>query len=58
MKKYVFGLLACMTLLVVSCETNDITEEDAVYEEAIDRKIKTIPRHGIDRKIKTIPRHG
>jgi transposase-like protein len=37
MKKIVFGLLACVTLFVVSCETNDIAEEDAVYEQGVDK---------------------
>jgi hypothetical protein len=37
MKKVVFGLLACATLLVVSCETNDIAENDAVYEQGVDK---------------------
>ncbi len=38
MKKFVFGLLACVTLLAVSCETSSITEEDALLEtNAIDK---------------------
>ena len=42
MKKVLFGLLACATLLAVSCETNDIAADDAVYEEGVDRtKVRT-----------------
>jgi len=37
MKKFVFGLLACVTLLAVSCETSDISSDDAVYEEGVDK---------------------
>ena len=32
MKKIVFGLLACVTLLAVSCETNSTAEDDSIYE--------------------------
>ena len=37
MKKFVFGLLACVTLLAVSCETNNIAEDDVVYEVGVDK---------------------
>lgn len=37
MKKVVFGLLACATLLAVSCETNDVAAEDQLYEQGIEK---------------------
>ena len=52
MKNVFFGLLACATLLVVSCETNDAVTEDSLYEtESIDRKIKKRNIRAIDRNI-------
>ncbi len=40
MKKFVFGLLACVTLLAVSCEPSNTAEEDGLYEtQSIDRTI-------------------
>ncbi|NNE78106.1 MAG: hypothetical protein HKN31_13665 [Pricia sp.] len=49
MKKVVFGLLACVTLLSVSCEPNNLAEEDAIYEEGVDRtKIRTTNRKSVD----------
>ncbi|NHF60167.1 hypothetical protein FK220_012485 [Flavobacteriaceae bacterium TP-CH-4] len=32
MKKFVFGVLACVTLLAVSCEPSNTAEEDSLYE--------------------------
>ena len=37
MKKFVFGLLACMTLLAASCETSDIASDDVVYDGGVDK---------------------
>ncbi len=37
MKKVVFGLLACATLLTVSCETNDTASVDQLYEQGVDK---------------------
>lgn len=37
MKKVVFGLLACVTLLAVSCETTDTSEDDQLYEQGIEK---------------------
>ena len=48
MKKVVFGLLACATLLTVSCETNDVAAEDNLYQEGVDRtKITTSNRKSL-----------
>ncbi|WP_256439252.1 hypothetical protein [Pseudozobellia sp. WGM2] len=38
MKRIVFGLLACVTLLAVSCETNSTAEDDSIYEVGIEKK--------------------
>jgi len=37
MRKFVFGLMACVTLLAVSCETSDIAADDLVYENGVDK---------------------
>ncbi|MBU2972947.1 hypothetical protein [Zobellia sp. B3R18] len=37
MKKLVFGLLACASLLAVSCESSDVASDDSVYEEGVDK---------------------
>ncbi len=37
MKKVVFGLMACATLLAVSCETTDVASEDQLYEQGVDK---------------------
>ncbi len=37
MKKVVFGLMACATLLAVSCETNDVASDDQFYEQGVDK---------------------
>lgn len=38
MKRILFGLLACGTLMAVSCEPNNTAEEDQLYEQGIDKK--------------------
>lgn len=49
MKKFVFALVGCVALSTVSCETNNISEEDAVYEQGVDRtKIRTTNRKAVD----------
>ncbi len=35
MKRLIFGLLACVTLMAVSCEPNSTTDEDQLYEQGI-----------------------
>ncbi|MDO6809007.1 hypothetical protein Q4603_10305 [Zobellia galactanivorans] len=37
MKKLAFGLLACVTLLAVSCETSDVASDDSVYDNGVDK---------------------
>ncbi len=44
MKRLIFGLLACVTLMAVSCEPNSTAEEDQLYEQGIDK-------NNLDRKI-------
>jgi hypothetical protein len=46
MKRYVFGLLACLTLVAVSCEPNNTAEEDQLYEQSIDRTKIKVPTNG------------
>lgn len=36
-KRIIFGLLACVTLLAVSCEPNNSAEGDPIFEEGIDK---------------------
>ena len=36
-KRFIFGLLACVTLLAVSCEPNNTADEDDLYEVGVDR---------------------
>ncbi len=36
-KRFIFGLLACVTLLAVSCEPNNTAEEDDFYEVGVDK---------------------
>jgi len=39
MKKVLFGLMACATLLVVSCESNDTSNDDSLYQtHSVDKK--------------------
>ena len=37
-KQIIFGLLACVTLLAVSCEPSSIAEEDELFEQGVDKK--------------------
>ena len=46
MKRFVFGLLACVTLMAVSCEPNNTAEEDQLYEQGIDKHKARIPGKG------------
>jgi len=43
-KRIIFGLLACVTLLAVSCEPNNSAEGDVIYEEGVDKR--KIPSQG------------
>ncbi|MEO1013277.1 MAG: hypothetical protein AAFX53_18440 [Bacteroidota bacterium] len=38
MKRLLFGVLACVTLMAVSCEPNDTASEDELYEQGVDKK--------------------
>lgn len=59
MKKLVFGLLACVTLLAVSCEPSNTAEEDSLYDtETIDKTRVKVPTHGIDKTKIKVPTHG
>ncbi len=44
MKRLLFGILACVTLMAVSCEPNSTTDEDELYEQGVDK-------NHLDRKI-------
>ena len=44
MKRLLFGVMACVTLMAVSCEPNATADEDELYEQGIDKT-------KIDRKI-------
>lgn len=37
-KRFIFGLLACVTLLAVSCEPSNTSEEDDLYEVGVDKR--------------------
>jgi hypothetical protein len=37
MKRLIFGILACVTLMAVSCEPNSTAEEDSLYEQGLDK---------------------
>lgn len=37
-KRFIFGLLACVTLLAVSCEPSNTADEDELYEVGIEKK--------------------
>ncbi len=53
MKKVVFGLMACATLLIVSCETNDLASDDQLYEQGVDKtKIPSQAKQGFVDKTK------
>jgi len=36
-KQIIFGLLACVTLLAVSCEPSNTAAEDELYEQGVDK---------------------
>jgi len=36
-KRIIFGLLACVTLLAVSCEPNNSAEGDPIFEEGVEK---------------------
>lgn len=36
-KQIIFGLLACVTLLAVSCEPSNTASEDDLYEQGVDK---------------------
>ncbi len=36
-KRIIFGLLACVTLLAVSCEPNNNADGDPLFEEGVDK---------------------
>ncbi len=38
MKRLVFGILACVTLMAVSCEPNNTADEDQLYEQGVDKR--------------------
>ena len=47
MKRLLFGLLACVTLMAVSCEPNSTTDEDQLYEQGVDKtKIPSTAKKG------------
>ena len=37
MKRLLFGFLACVTLMAVSCEPNSTADEDNLYEQGVDK---------------------
>ena len=43
-KRIIFGLMAAVTLLAVSCEPNSTAEEDNLYEVGVDKT--KIPSQG------------
>jgi len=45
-KRFIFGLLACVTLLAVSCEPNNTAEEDDLYEIGVDKTKITKQKQG------------
>ena len=42
-KRIIFGLLACVTLLAVSCEKSNTAAEDELYEVGIDKGSIELP---------------
>jgi len=36
-KRIIFGVMACVTLLAVSCEPNNSADGDQLFEEGIDK---------------------
>ena len=43
MKRLLFGILACVTLMAVSCEPNSTADEDQLYEQGVDKTKITKP---------------
>lgn len=43
MKKLLFGLVACISLMALSCEPNSTAEEDQLYEQGVDKTKITKP---------------
>ena len=43
MKKLIFGLVACISLMALSCEPNSTAEEDQLYEQGVDKPKITMP---------------
>ncbi len=43
MKRLIFGLLACVTLMAVSCEPSSTADEDQLYEQGVDKTKITKP---------------
>ena len=35
--RFIFGLLACVTLLAVSCEPNTTAQDDELYEVGVEK---------------------
>ena len=40
-KKIIFAVLACATLLAISCSPNTTAEDDQLYEQGIDKRTIT-----------------
>ncbi|HLT50884.1 MAG TPA: hypothetical protein VKZ93_02940 [Arenibacter sp.] len=57
---FAFAFVACASLFATSCTPNNTADEDALYEQGIDRlKVKKLPKNGIDRlKVKKLPKNG
>ena len=36
-KKFIFGLMACLLLVAVSCEPNSTAQDDDLYEVGVDK---------------------
>ena len=43
MKKILFGLVACISLMALSCEPNSTADEDQLYEQGVDKTKITKP---------------
>ena len=43
MKKLLFGLVACISLMALSCEPNSTADEDQLYEQGVDKTKITMP---------------
>lgn len=56
-KQIIFGLLACVALLVVACEPSSTASEDELYE-GIDKTRIKVPTNGIDKTRIKVPTNG